>query len=318
MTRDALAPTSSPACDLSSDNEPVPEVTSGDGAVEAQQLAALSCLNEAVEIADPVAFVGMLAFAFFEVTSDGTFGHWQRHLRGARSLLDYHCHSREQFKSLCRSVTGLPEIISYFCWWDITGAVIRRLTGDRREGDHELMFLDWHRDLMSKDLFSAVGCPPDTFQLFATLAKAPSAQTSGAEIQSRDQAMSQLLQLGLDNTYRGRCRDAWRCAAAIVTVTWCQDPRTCDEAGSAADESRRMPLRCAVERICQILPTCSPSSRFYAHMAKPVFLAAMHATSPQQCGVLSKYWSNCQKGGFPRYSGALGQCQEIWRSKGLI
>lgn len=311
MLSGAAGSPSSPAHHLPSDNDPAPEPTSVDGAVEAQQLAALSCLNQAVEIADPVAFVGMLAFAFFEVTSDGSFGHWQRHLRGARSLLDCHCYSREQFRSLCRSVTGLPEIISYFCWWDITGAVIRRLTGDASAEDQELIFLDWHRDVMSKDLFNSVGCPPDTFQLFVALAKTSGAATSEEALQSRDKAMGQLLQLGLDSTYRGRCRDAWRCAAVIVVVTWYQVSRPYGEPENVA-------LQRAVERICQILPSCSPSSRFYAHMAKPVFLAAMHATSSQQCGVLSKYWSNCQDGRFPRYPGALGQCQEIWRSKGLV
>lgn len=299
-------------------NESHSEPTPDEDTAEVHQLAALNCLSQAVKTADPVAFVGMLAFAFFEVTSDGTFGHWQRHLRGARSLLDYHCHTREEFEALSRGVTGLSEMMAYFCWWDTTGAVIRRLTESDGEGDHALIFLDWHRDLISEDLFTSVGCSPETFQLFVDLAKTRDGRELEQELDLRDRAIGHLLQLGLETTPRGRCRDAWRCAAAIAVFTWPGIGDSCGETRGTAGEPWHTTVQCAVERICHILPACSSSSRFYAHMAKPAFLAAMHTASPQQCRLLSEYWRNCQAGGFPRYSGVLGQCEEIWRSKGLV
>ncbi|KAH6695522.1 hypothetical protein F5X68DRAFT_258128 [Plectosphaerella plurivora] len=275
---------------------------------EVHRLATLASLNEVLETADPVAFLAIAVFAFFEVVSDGAFGEWQRHLRGARSLLDYHCHSPAEFTALSSRVPGLSEMLAYFNWWDVVGGVIRRLRrtpGGREEG---LIFLEWHRGLMDEDFFVAVGCPGNTFQLFVSLA-GWSEEEPGDLHERYVQAMGQLLQLGTDQSQQGQCGDAWRCAAAIAVLTWD------DTIGSG---TRQAALTCAVDRICQIVAAAPPTSRYYAHMATAVFLAAINASSPDHCGVVETYWRNCQTGEFPRYHGVRAQCEEIWRAKGIL
>ncbi|KAF4973998.1 hypothetical protein FZEAL_9066 [Fusarium zealandicum] len=131
-------------------------ISTDDDAFEHRRLAALSSLNEALQTADPVAFLGIAVFAFFEVVSDGVFGQWQRHLRGARSLLDYHCRSREELDVLSNRVTGLAEMVAFFSWWDTTGTVVRKLSGGHAGEDDRLIFLDWHRDVMDEDFFNTM------------------------------------------------------------------------------------------------------------------------------------------------------------------
>jgi hypothetical protein len=274
---------------------------------EVHRLATLASLNEVLETADPVAFLAIAVFAFFEVVSDGAFGEWQRHLRGARSLLDYHCHTPDEFTALASRVPGLSEMLAYFNWWDVVGGVIRRLRRSPGGRDEGLIFLEWHRGLMDEDFFVAVGCPANTFQLFVS-----SIDAEPGNLQERYvQAMGQLLQLGSDQTERGRCSDAWRCAAAIAVLTW-------DDVSDSDGVARRAALTSAVDRICQIVTAAAPASRYYTHMATAVFLAAINASSPGHCGVVETYWRNCQTGEFPRYHGVRAQCEEIWKAKGII
>lgn len=280
---------------------PSPQSSSDSDTFELHRLAALASLSEALKTADPVAFLGITVFAFFEVVSDGAFGEWQCHLRGARSLLDYHCRSRSELDQLSNRVTGLAEMVSYFGWWDIIGTIVRQC-GRRDEAQDGLIFDDWHRSILGDDFFNTVGCPADTFWLFVSLAKGQDMDTQGAMIR----AIDQLLHLGTDTTDRGACFDAYRCAAAISVLSLHPQPGT--EAS----------LKTAIDRICDSVEHASPTSRFYIHMATPAFMAATHATEIHHCDVLRTYWRNCQTGELPRYSGARAQCEEMWRMKGLI
>lgn len=276
---------------------------------EVHRLATLASLNEVLETAEPVAFLAIAVFAFFEVVSDGAFGEWQRHLRGARSLLDYHCRSPGEFAALSARVPGLSEMLAYFSWWDVVGSIIRRLSRSPAGSDEGLIFLPWHRGLMDDDFFSAVGCPANTFQLFVSLIEG----SPGAVEHRHVQAMGQLLQLGSDQTDQGQCADGWRCAAAVAVLTW--DDYASEVGGLAS--MRRAALTSAVDRICHIVAAAQPTSRYYAHKATAIFLAAINASSPEHCRVVETYWQNCQTGELPRYQGAKAQCEEIWRSKGI-
>lgn len=284
---------------------------------EFRRLETLSSLNEVLATADPIAFLAIAVFAFFEVVSENAFGEWQRHLRGARSLLDHHCRNRDEFDSLSSRVPGLAEMIAYFTWWDVIGNVIRRLKGSQAGQEDGLIFLDWHRSLMDDDFFATVGCPLKVFELFVSLVKSGQAGSPGGEPSSTQaqggfvQAMGQLLQLGMDTTPQGRVTDTWRCAAAIAVLTW-------DNDGDPLAEDKRAALESAVGRICHTVALVPPSTRFYTHMAMGVFLGAINASTSEHCQALDSYWQNCQGGEFPRYSGARAQCQEIWRAKGII
>ncbi|KAF5013202.1 hypothetical protein FDECE_781 [Fusarium decemcellulare] len=283
-----------------------------DDTFEIHRLAALASLSEVLKTADPVAFLGIAVFAFFEVVSDGAFGEWDCHLRGARSLLDYHCSSLDELESLSHRITGLTEIVAYFGWWDTVGVVLRHSTSRTRAKD-KLIFDDWHRSILGDEFFNAVGCSSETFWLFVSLAKDEEQLGESDDQGQLLQAMSQLMKLGMDTTERGKCFDTYRCAAAIAVLTW-QDPVDSNE----YTEPHRMTLASAVDRICRTIESASPCSRFYIHMATPAYLAAMRATSPWHCDILRSYWQNCQMGELPRYSGAGLQCEETWRHKGLV
>ncbi|KAF4958976.1 hypothetical protein FSARC_10879 [Fusarium sarcochroum] len=233
------------------------------------RLAALSSLSQALNTADPAAFLGIAVFAFFEVISDRAFGEWDCHLRGARSLLDYHCRSSDELNVLSRRFTGLDEIVAYFGWWDTTSTIVRKSTSSSNIGTQEgLIFDDWHRSVLGDDFFNRVGCPPETFWLFVSLAKGNGPADSRERL---TQAMSQLLKLGMDNTERGKCVDVYRCAAAIAILTW---PKLDVESDiPTSSTSSDITLTAAVDRICHIIESACPRSRFLAHMATPAYLA---------------------------------------------
>ncbi|KAM5349638.1 hypothetical protein ACJ41O_006143 [Fusarium nematophilum] len=266
---------SPPPSSSHADDTPSPHSSAESDTFELHRLAALASLSEALKTADPVAFLGIAVFAFFEVVSDGSFGEWQCHLRGARSLLDYHCRSSNELDMLSRRVTGLAEMIAYFGWWDVVGSLLRKCSGGRISPDDRLIFDDWHRGILGDDFFNTVGCPSDVFWLFVSLAKGGDEGTLGpyeADQERCMRAMSQLLKLGLDTSDRGRCFDTYRCAAAIAILTW-QQPL--DIEGVSSVDPRQAALASAVDRICQAVDTASPCSRFYIHMATPAFLAAI-------------------------------------------
>ncbi|KAF4450522.1 hypothetical protein F53441_6377 [Fusarium austroafricanum] len=280
--------------------------TQDEDTLMSHRLAALKSLSEALNTADPAAFLGIAVFAFFEVVSDGVFGEWDCHLRGARSLLDCHCSNSQEFHELSHRFTGLEEIVAYFAWWDTIGALVRQSTSNTLDTTNGLIFDDWHRSSLGQGFFDRVGCPPETFWLFVSLVKG---DASADLSESLSQAMSQLLRLGMDRTERGKCVDIYRCATVIAALAGH------DQILPASSETT---LEFAVDRICHIIESACSSSRFYIHMATPAYLAGMRATTHAQCKTLRTYWRNCEMGDIPRYSGAHMQCEERWREKGLI
>ncbi|KND88318.1 hypothetical protein TOPH_07079 [Tolypocladium ophioglossoides CBS 100239] len=262
------------------------------------RLAALVGLNEALREANPFALLAIAAFAFFEVY-DSAFGEWQRHLYGARSLLDCHCRSRAELEDLSETVTGLTEIVARLVWFDTLGAIARQTTG--------LIFDDWHRGILNDAFFKVVGCHEDTFDLFIYVANMDEASNP---VGSCILAMEQLLRLDAsDSTDWGLSTNAHRCAAAIAVLGRIREETTA--------MSRQSAMASAVERICQIIAATPSSSQFYIHMAVPAYLAGMNATTPQQCDAVRRYWQYCNIARVPRYPGGLARCEEEWRAKGL-
>ncbi|POR33151.1 Uncharacterized protein TPAR_06671 [Tolypocladium paradoxum] len=262
------------------------------------RLAALVGLNEALHEANPFALLAIAAFAFFEVY-DSPFGEWQRHLYCARSLLDCHCRSRAELADLSETVTGLTEIVARLVWLDTLGAVARQTTG--------LIFDNWHRGILNDKFLQVVGCLEDTFGLFIYVANMDEASDP---VGSCILAMEQLLRLDAsDATDLGLASNAHRCAAALAVLGRISEAKTATSTQSA--------LASAAERICQIIAGTPTSSQFYVHMAVPAYLAGMHATTPQQCDAVRRYWQYCNTARVPRYPGGLARCDEEWRAKGL-
>ncbi|KAJ5768481.1 hypothetical protein N7533_001064 [Penicillium manginii] len=175
-------------------------------------LTAISNLSKVIESAHPVALFGIGTFAMFEVCC-GPFGQWDRHLQGARSLLDLHCHNQTDINNLTQQIPGLADVLAYLVWFDVTGTLVRE--------DGALIFDDWHRNILHRSFFSSVGCPPDTYDLFVHLAKASETESrskkdcSIAELSTM--AMDQVLrQDPTDLTDRGLAAAVYRYAGAIV------------------------------------------------------------------------------------------------------
>lgn len=264
------------------------------------RLAALVGLNEALRVANPLALLAIAAFAFFEVY-DSEFGEWQRHVYGARSLLDYHCRSRAELEQLSVTVTGLTEIVARLVWFDVLGAIARQSTG--------LIFDDWHREVLNEGFFEVVGCAADTFDLYVRVAKSDVA--SSDHLDSCVLAMDQLLRLDpSDVTDWGRSANAHRCAATIAVLAKLP--------GHAATPATQRAMRSAVDRACHIIASTPSSSPFYIFMAVTAYLAGLHATTDQQRNVVRGYWQSCTTAGVPRYPCALAKCEATWASRGVI
>ncbi|KAJ6437432.1 Zn(2)-C6 fungal-type DNA-binding domain-containingprotein [Purpureocillium lavendulum] len=266
------------------------------------RLAALVGLNEALRVANPLALLAIAAFAFFEVY-DSEFGEWQRHVYGAKSLLDYHCRSRAELEQLSGTVTGLTEIVARLVWFDVLGAIARQSTG--------LIFDDWHREVLTDAFFEVVGCPADTFDLYVRVAKADVA--ASASLDSCVLAMDQLLKLDpSDVTDWGRSANAHRCAATIAVLAKLLPAH-------AATAATQTAMKSAVDRACLILASTPSSSPFYIFMAVTAYMAGLHATTQAQRDAVRGYWQSCTTAGVPRYPCALAKCEETWAAaRGLI
>lgn len=264
-------------------------------------LVALSNLSKVIESAHPIALFGIATFAMFEVCC-GSFGHWHRHLHGARSLLDLHCREKAELDSLTHCIPGLADVMAYLLWWDVTGALVR--------GD-ELIFEDWHRGILSSAFFESVGCPPDTFGLFVQLVKGDS-DANVLDLSSR--AMEQILRIEAgDSTDRSLAAAVYRCAGSIEAFS-----RAGKNIESSESTMHFGVISSMVGKVCNAISRIPTTSRFYVHLATPAFLAGMHVSTSEQCEVLRGYWRNCRLCEFPRYPDAEEQCERRWRCRLMI
>jgi hypothetical protein len=260
------------------------------------RLAALVGLNEALEAGNPFAFLGIAAFAVLEVC-DSPFGEWQRHLHGAKSLLDYHCPDPPALAQLSHTVTGLTEIVARLVWWDTLGAIAR--------GSKGLIFDDWHRQTLDQRLFQVVGCAADTFDVFSRVAKGEVATDA---LSCCILAMEQLAKIDANESAWALSANVNRCASAIAVLSQMEE---------TADGHAKRALDSAVERACQLISCMTPTSIYYIHVAVSVYLAGMHAVSTHQCQILRAYWHHCNHAGVQRYPDGLAKCEERWKMRGL-
>ncbi|KAH8681845.1 hypothetical protein BX600DRAFT_505487 [Xylariales sp. PMI_506] len=261
--------------------------------------AVLTHLNEALKTANPFSILGIAAFAVFEVC-DAPFGDWQRHLRGARSLLDQHCWDRTGLQRLARDVTGLPDILARLVWFDTIGAIARGTTG--------LIFEDWHCEVLDDAFFQTTGCSADTFNLFLHVARGGLVSDPWVTC---FMAMGQLLHLESEPKSWGQCANAFRYAAVIAVLT------RVSEENVAQGLTRQVTLASAIDKLCLAIAAVPSSSPYLVHLGMPAYLAGIHATEAHQCDIIRSYWRRCTLAGAPRYPGGLSQCEEAWRMRGL-
>lgn len=262
---------------------------------------ALVGLKDTLAVANPFALVGIAAFAFFDVCDSG-FGQWQRHLVGAKSLLDYHCKCRQDLDRLTRDITGLTAMVSRLIWFDVMGAIVR--------GSADMIFESWHREVLDDAFFRIVGCSSDTFHLFARIA----ARDGDVDVSMLYlYAMDELLKLDQGNSDWDRAADAYRCAAVIAILRQVRDRQS-----SASQSPPDHLISSSVDRTCRILGSLSSSSQYYIHLAVPAYLAGINATTLAQCDVVRGYWQNCTHAGVRRYPDGLERCEARWREAGLV
>jgi hypothetical protein len=265
-------------------------------------LVALTNLSRVIDSAHPIALFGIGTFAMFEVCC-GSFGNWQRHLHGARSLLDLHCTNKAELASLTERIPGLADVLAYLVWFDVTGTVNR--------GDNNLIFDNWHREILTQDFLDWVGCPADTFELFVYLAKGEH-DIDPLELSAR--AMQQILRSNTNNLTDGSLADvAYRGSAAMVSFARAAKGSVSPNTSIHADVISSM-----VDKVCDAINKMPTSSRFYVHLATSAYLTGMHASTGDQCDVVRGYWRNCQMCDFPRYPDGEEQCERRWRDKGII
>lgn len=280
---------------------PRPGTSPGEGSesmdVARHRLAALMELNGALKTASPFAILGIAAFAVFEVF-DGAFGVWQRHIYGAKSLLDCHCRNLDELEQLSESVTGLTEVVARLIWFDTMGSIARGTTG--------LIFEDWHRQILNESFFRIVGCPTDTFDLFISVAKGDACSNP---MDACFQAMNQLLKMSPGSSEWDLCSNMNRCGAVLAVLR---------KVGPEVKSSTRdATVLSAMDNMCRLISAIPPSSPFFIHMATSVYLAGINATTSQHCDVVRGYWSGCNSAGVPRYPDGLLRCEELWRMNGL-
>lgn len=265
-------------------------------------LVALTNLSRVIDSAHPIALFGIGTFAMFEVCC-GSFGNWQRHLHGARSLLDLHCTNKAELDGLTDRIPGLADVLAYLVWFDVTGTLNR--------GDNDLIFDNWHREILTQDFLDWVGCPPDTFELFVHLAKG---EHDANPLDLSAMAMQQILRINNnDSTDLSLADVAYRGSAAMVSFACAAESSLSSSPSIHADV-----ISSLVDKVCDAISKMPTSSRFYVHLATSAYLTGMHASTSDQCDVVRGYWRNCQLCDFPRYPDGQEQCERRWRDKGII
>ncbi|KAJ5161129.1 hypothetical protein N7492_006521 [Penicillium capsulatum] len=265
------------------------------GAIQSH-LVALTNLSQVIESAHPVALFGIATFAMFEVCC-GSFGAWHCHLHGARSLLDLHCSNKTDLDGLVDRIPGLADVLAYLVWFDVTGALIQ---------GRGLIFEDWHRGVLCPTFFESVGCPSGAFDLYSRLAEQ---NTQRDVLEFSSLAMVQVINIHLagESTDRSLAAVVYRCGGAIVAFGRAGHGNIEPTPAVYSDVIASM-----VDRVCDALLRIPVTSRFYVHLATPVYLAGMYVTTESQRDTLRSYWRNCQQCEFPRYPDALEQCERRW------
>lgn len=247
---------------------------------------ALQGLKRSVESGDILALFGIAVFAFLDVR-EGPFGHWTRHLRGARALLDVHCRNFGELSNLYQSTPGLKQAISLLNWYDTMGAVIHK--------DRGLVFEDFHRFEIDPVLFELVGCPRDTFFVYVRLAEGHMSELSHETYHS---SMSQLLQLSHNMTNQKLLlQDAWRYASILVAIEELY-PDVASESGTTSTA--------IADKICDIIEAVPPTSPAYIHLPFSVYFVGIHASTERHHEVSRRFWSYFDSNPTPTYPNAKG------------
>jgi hypothetical protein len=249
-------------------------------------ISALNALGRAVKAGHIFAIFGITTFAFLDVR-EGPFGGWERHLRGARALLDIHCNKDTQFKDICGRTPGLQQAISLLNWYDVMGLVIHQ--------DRDLIFDDWHREYMDDAFFDLVGCPREKFQLYVNVA---SRHISKDVQNSYHLVLTQLLQLATNRMdEQTLLHDGWRLGAVLAAVS-CLAPKINDTVGIIAD------------RICDVVENVNRDHEAYVHLAVIVYLTGVYGTTTRHGVMVRRYWSFFNSRTVPEYPLAQELCDK--------
>lgn len=245
-----------------------------------------------------------LAFAYFDV-SQGSFGLWNQHLQGARSLLDLHCSDKSQLQEACKGLPGLQCAVTLLAWYDITG-VIASIRGNK-VCSRALIFEDWHRDVMDREFFDLIGCTKHTFDALVKVVKSGVAtpRSIATFLESLDDVLSSSdVPLTAESHHANM---GWKYTCLLTTINHC-----------FPQPVLRHIQDTLVSKICIIINSLIVGSTLYKHFALPVFVAAMNASNPEHLSIIRNYWGYLAACEFPLYPDALAICESHWDELGIL
>ncbi|CAN6602182.1 hypothetical protein TRVA0_002S00782 [Trichomonascus vanleenenianus] len=244
------------------------------------------------------AVFAILAFTYFDVCQ-GTFGGWDRHLMGARSLLDIHCPDAVQLYRKEVENPGLRHALTLLNWYDVMGAVAA--------GNRPLIFEDWHREIMEPPFFTLVGCPRETFFVFAEAAKKNTLSETDRLSGPLWKSLSEVLKIPIkrDISYENHASNCWQYASLLFSIS--------PPGHASTNPELNQTIQTLVVNICTSLSCIPQDSAFSQHLAICVYLAGLHARNVIHREMIARYWTYWRSVKFPLYPDALEKCQEQWR-----
>lgn len=236
--------------------------------------AALEELRKATMHGDIMAMFGIVTFSFLDVF-EGPFGDWDKHLLGARALIDLHCKTWEELDALYNEVPGLQHAMFLLIWYDIMGTFI--------SGKSSPIFDDLHRASISEDFFGLVRCPKDTFDLYIQVIASRNGQ---APDNLAYLAMEQILRIAPEEQtiVASALQNAWRYGAAISAL---------QVSKSNPSASHQSVIALLADKLCTTVNAISPTSGEYRHMACAVSILGTCCSLSQHAATVERYWGIC-------------------------
>lgn len=258
-------------------------------------VSALRELNRALMQKDILALFGIVTLSFVDVC-EGPFVDCQKHLAGAKALLELHCDGPARLRALCGDIPGFRQALSLLLWYDVMEAFLK--------ARHGLVFGDSYRECMGDDIFHVVHCPRDTFELYVAIVRARTEPLlRGGNLYLP--AMKQVLRAREADPDPGQhLHNAWRYSAAMAAMGL---------DAPARDPGARDAVELLADKLAGSIQAISPDMPQYRHLLGPVTVLRAESSSEAHHRVADAYWTTCETLVRPIYLKGREGCDEYWK-----